>query len=555
MSHHPHRTISISRGAKIRGCVRSFVAGLYLFPAFGAGLLQAAPAVKLSAEEVAYVSRSHEVPVRMCVDPDWRPFEWLEEDGSHEGIAADLIRLVAERTGLRIDVHPTSNWSETLKASRAGRCQILSFVNQTPERDAWLIYTEPLLVDLNVIVAHRRHPDVPDPSSLHNETVALPAGTMVIERMAREYPDLHVIPAESERHALSLVVNGVADFTVRSMIVAAYTIRSEGLTDLKIAGRMPDFGNKLRIAVVKEERLLRDILDKGIGTLSDAERDLIVNRHAGRTFEWQVDYRLAAEVALVALLVGIGLLLRQRQIRRLNAVRLEYVGRQLEAQRRGRQEESRLVAMLSHEVKTPLAMINGAAQALELLVQDAEPDVTRRIDRIRRGVSRLDALTRQFLDKDALEARSLRPDRVQFDLGALIEEVIAELGAEQRVQVIAKPPRPVCGDPALLQLAIRNLIHNALKYTQAETAIQVSAGIDGGRAYVRVRDEGPGIPPQLRQKVFNSYVRGDHSSSIPGAGLGLYIVGRVAEVHGGEVRLGHPTRGAEFIIEWPDSTA
>lgn len=49
MSHHPHRTISISRGAKIRGCVRSFVAGLYLFPAFGAGLLQAAPAVKLSA--------------------------------------------------------------------------------------------------------------------------------------------------------------------------------------------------------------------------------------------------------------------------------------------------------------------------------------------------------------------------------------------------------------------------------------------------------------------------------------------------------------------------
>ena len=79
----------------------------------------------------------------MCVDPDWAPFESINKAGQHEGIAADLVQLVAQRVGLRIDLHPVKDWDESLAASKAKICQIMSFLNQTPDRDAWLIFTAP----------------------------------------------------------------------------------------------------------------------------------------------------------------------------------------------------------------------------------------------------------------------------------------------------------------------------------------------------------------------------------------------------------------------------
>lgn len=528
-------------------------AGGVLCAVFAAASARAEGGVSLSAEEAAYVARAE--PVRMCVDPDWRPFEWIGGDGQHQGIAADLIRTVVERTGLKLVLHPTSSWAESLDASRSGHCRVLSFVNQTPAREAWLIFTEPLFQDANVIVTRKDHPDVPDPARLQHATAALPAGTMVQERIERDYPGVKVIPVEGEQEAISLVSMGLADFTVRSLIVAAYTIKGEGLANLRIAGRMPDYGNSLRIGVAREEPLLRDILNKGVRTLSQSERDLIANRHAAGAFEWPVDYRIAGEIALVSLLLVSGLILRQRQRRRLDAVRMEYAQRQLDVERHAREEQSRLVAMVSHEVRTSLAIIDGAAQSLELLVPDAIPEVALRIERIRRGVGRLDTLTRQFLDKDRLDAASLCPHKVRFELGSLIADVIHELGGEPRVQATRVPGCVVRGDPALLRLAIRNLVQNALKYSPSGTVIRVGAGVEGGRVWVRVSDQGPGVPPRLRAELFKSYVRGEHGANIPGAGLGLYIVDRVARTHGGEARLVEGGEGAEFVIEWPDAGA
>lgn len=347
----------------------------------------------------------------------------------------------------------------------------------------------------------------------------------------------------------------MVDFTVRSLIVAAHTIKSEGLFNLKIAGRMPGYSNHFRIGVVKGEPLLRNILDKGVRTITQDERDLVANRHAGITFGVQVDYRMVWEVSVVAFLVVVGLLLRQRQIRRFDAARMEDARRKLEFERHAREEQSRLVAMLSHEVKTPLAIIDGAAQSLALLLADATPEVERRIDRIRRGVGRLDSLTHQFLDKDRLEVESIRAQSVAFDLGVLITEVVADLGHKQRVIVTETPERAVHGDPGLVQLAARNLIHNALKYSPPETRVWISAKCEGGRVQVCVRDEGPGVESSLRDSVFGSYVRGNHGDKVPGAGLGLYLVGRIAKLHGGEARLTDWPEGAEFVVEWLDDGA
>ena len=287
-----------------------------LFGLSAAGSLATPGAVELSPEERAYLQQVG--TIRMCVDPDWAPFERINERGEHEGIAADLVQLVAGRLGVDIVLLPTRQWSESLAASQEGRCQIMSFLNQTPARDRWLRFTEPVFSDPNVIITREEHPFVADLHALRGRSVALPVGTMVEERIRRDYPNLHVIVTQSERDAVELVSERKADLTVRTLIGAAYTIRKEGLFNLKISGQIPEYTNQLRIGIHHDHPLLRDILDKGVATLTAQDKDAIWNRHVSVQVQQTVDYRLLWRVLLGASLVVAAFVYWNRKLQRLN---------------------------------------------------------------------------------------------------------------------------------------------------------------------------------------------------------------------------------------------
>lgn len=273
-------------------------------------------AITFTPDEQAYIVQS--AGVSMCVDPDWAPFERITPEGLHEGIAADLAQLVAQRVGLTITLYPVKNWDESLAASQAGRCQIMSFLNKTPKREVWLRFTEPIFDDPNILVTREEHPFVGDLRGLSNETVALPRGTMVEERIRREFPNLRVVLTESEDEAVALVSTRQADLTVRSLIVAAYAIKKEGLFNLKIAGQVPQFTNQLRIGVLKDEPLLLSILDKGVMTITPQEREAISNRHVAVTVQQGMDYRLVWKVAAGAALLLLLAFIWNRKLTRLN---------------------------------------------------------------------------------------------------------------------------------------------------------------------------------------------------------------------------------------------
>jgi len=217
--------------------------------------------------------------VTYCVDPDWPPFEQIDASGQHVGIAADLLALVAQRSGVKLQLVPTKNWDETLVASQAGRCQLLSFLNQSAKRDAWLVFTDPVLVDENVLITREDHPFVADLASVDGEVLALPRGTSIEEWLRRDFPNLRLMLVDSEAQAFSAVNNRQADMTLRSLIVAASTLKREGWFNLKIAGQVPGYGNQLRIGVLKNQKALRDRLNIGVASLTAVERHQIVDKH------------------------------------------------------------------------------------------------------------------------------------------------------------------------------------------------------------------------------------------------------------------------------------
>ncbi|AMO37173.1 hypothetical protein AC731_009525 [Thauera humireducens] len=506
--------------------------------------------VELSESERLYVALTQRIT--MCVDPDWEPFERINAAGEHEGIAADLLRLVAQRVGLELQLIPVSSWDESLEASKAGRCQILSFLNRTDSREQWLRFTAPIFLDPNVLITREEHPFIADAHALNSKRIALPRGTMVEERIRRDFPNLKVVLTHNEAEAIELVSARQADMTLRSLIVAAYTIKKEGLFNLKIAGQIPEYANALSIGVLKDESILHGILDKGVRSVTPQERELITNRHVAVKVQNDVDYALVWKVVIAATLVVIAVIAWNRKVGELERARAALAEQRMEEERRARLEQSRLVALLSHEVRTPLAIIDGAAQSLKLLLDSGDDERLRRVERIRQGVRRLTALTSQFLAKDRLddETLTLRPEPA--DCAELLRGLQGQLEDGDRIRLTIEGDCSLRGDANLLEVALRNLLVNALRYSPPGSVVGARAVGSVHDVMLAVADNGPGLAPEVRQNLFASYLRGADVQDKPGAGLGLYLVKRVVDLHGGAISVSDAAaRGTEFVITLP----
>ena len=244
---------------------------------------------------------------------------------------------------------------------------------------------------------------------------------------------------------------------------------------------------------------------------------------------------------------------RQRQsLEQIQAAELD-AAREREAHR----EQGRFIGMLSHELKTPLAVIDGAARSLTRLDHSGNPEVTRRHERIRRGVGRIDRLVEQFLTTDRIDEEGMTLRRGAVNVLTLLNQVAdtSPDGAE-RLHLKAPATLSLVADGALLRVAVANLADNALKYAPPESQVHLSGMLQNvnGLAGVEilVSDDGPGIPPELHEQVFSRYIRGDNVGRISGAGLGLYLVRRIAELHGGQAALMPGPGGAVFRLWLPD---
>lgn len=257
--------------------------------------------------------------VTFCVDPDWPPFEQIDAQGRHVGIAADLLRLVAQRSGMNLLLVPTRDWDESIAASQAGRCQLMSFLNQSRKRDAWLVFTNPVLLDENVVITREEHPFVPDLAGLSNKTLVLPKNTSVEERLRRDFPNLTIVLVDSEAEAFKMVSERQADLTMRSLIVAADTIKRQGWFNLKIAGQVPGYGNQLRIGVLKSQPALRDRLNQGVASISAIERQNIIDQHVAIQMVTAVDYTLIGWLAAMLVAVVLTSVFWIGRLRKVNA--------------------------------------------------------------------------------------------------------------------------------------------------------------------------------------------------------------------------------------------
>jgi signal transduction histidine kinase len=256
-------------------------------------------------------------------------------------------------------------------------------------------------------------------------------------------------------------------------------------------------------------------------------------------------YSLLYATALILLGAGAGLIFTYRA-----------VAREMDVSRM----KAEFVSSVSHEFRTPLSAIEALLERLESgKVQDEEM-LHRYYRASRREVQRLTAMVNQLLDFSRLKEGREEYSYETINLNRLAEDALQSfrnLGFEKRLEenLYNDKPLNISADKDAVYQCIHNLIDNALKYSPNGSQVTVGSGKHDSEIFLRVSDRGPGIAPEERELIFEQFYRARRSDDrgIQGAGIGLALVKKVMQAHGGKVTLESRTgEGSTFQLTFPE---
>ncbi|MDF4005024.1 ATP-binding protein [Luteibacter sp. PPL552] len=227
------------------------------------------------------------------------------------------------------------------------------------------------------------------------------------------------------------------------------------------------------------------------------------------------------------------------------------LNQQLERLEDALEREHRFAGDVAHELRTPLAATMIHLESALIADDPAEAQLT--LEKARRSLGRLGRRIEQILAIARLEAGAAAEQRVPIDLVTLATEVVEELAptiAEKDISLSLSHDEPqvtVSGHEVALTAMFRNLIENALRYTPERSRVDIALRREGDVAVIDICDDGPGIPPDLRQAAFHRFERGVDTKE-SGYGLGLSIVQRAVELHEGTIELLESPAGQGLLV-------
>ena len=522
--------------------------------------------LNLTAEERAWVAEHPGVLVAFT--ESYPPYSQRLPDGRMVGIDLDYLNLIANRTGLTFKPIIVHEWSEAEEALKAGRVDLLTGLVHTAKREAYLIFTASYIQVPEVIVTRTDMPyvlDVAQTSGLRLGKVRgtssalenLPPVVAVSQRM-QEFENINAV-----FEALS---RGTIDATITDTVNAAYTIKLQHLTNLRLGSVIGGAGDTF-LGVTRQKPMLAQIINKAIATITLQERQAIDERWIALDLapsKWLLAFKILAGVALVAIVIFFGILFHNRRL----AAELNErhrIQRQLEkahaklAAVNG--EKSELLRMVAHDLRSPLTGFQLATGLLQEECNQLSPLNQDLLLKMKHSVGQMLRMVEDLVDVQMLEEGRHSYQWNEVDFSFMLREVVdvfAERAAQKSIQMALRTQEPVMKlrtDARALRQVVDNLVSNALKYSPAHTEVCLDLQWDDEACRLLVHDQGPGVKPEEREKVFEKYGLGSARATDgeKSTGLGLWIARRITTDLHGKIwcESGPETVGSIFIVEVP----
>lgn len=325
-----------------------------LAPAWGADDVE----VPLTEAERAWLAEHP--TITFGPDPNWPPYEQFDANGTFVGISAELLTLVAKRLGVTFEFVRKPSWDAVVAAVKAREIDCYSTAVATQDRKEYMLFTRPHVTMPGIILARTDAPAYTRLEDLHGKKVAIVSGYWWEEAIARDHPEIRIVPSPDIATALGMLSFGSVDAMLNDPATSAWYLQELDIRNVRLAARLPGATN-LAVGVRKDWPLLRSIIDKALGTVSADERQAIENRWTGSAFgEQETSFPwllVGAILAVVFVLVG-GVLFGNRMLKAKIAAQTD----QLRAELARREEVYRAVARTTVEVTGAATQLGASAR-------------------------------------------------------------------------------------------------------------------------------------------------------------------------------------------------
>lgn len=530
--------------------LRLLLGWLLLASAGLAGAQADPPSMALTQQERDWIAAN---PVlRVGVFDNLLPFEYIS-DGQLRGLSAKYLGLIAARTGLHFQSVVTGNRSARKDMLISGEVDILPTRRRDddPVKDLGMRYTTPYNTSSTILVSRFGQQPFVDLEQLAGKRLVMLGREGYQGFLQQKVPGITVISGQNAVDIMAMVKDGRADAAIASewLLIPYLSRQYQGV--LQVSGVVPQLHTGVSMAVRDSDDILLSILEKVLGSISSDERKAIYDAWFD---DMNLDIPTIKDIAehfqgelwllLLVVLLLIAFAWQSRRQRR-QAVQSE-------------REKAMFLAVVSHEVRSPM---NAVLAAIELLEHTPLDEQQRHFTQLANsGANTLLRLVDDVLDISRMEAGQLTLTLEPVDLWALVQQVVEEYraGTEEKGLLLTlsgeRPSGPLMLEGMRLSQVLRNLISNAVKFTEVggvEVQLKVVEWpeVRAPHVLIRIIDSGIGLSEQAQASLFRPYARAKHSyKRTGGSGLGLVICRRLVRLMSGELTL-NSTQGVGTEVE------
>ncbi|SMP61434.1 ATP-binding protein [Anoxynatronum buryatiense] len=523
------------------------------------------PLIELSHEEAEFIKRNPEI--RIGIDPRFVPFEFVDASGNYQGIAADYLQMISERTGITFIMDPSLTWREAYQKAVDREIDMLPSVGRTAERETYFLFSDAYYTFDRVIVVERKNETIEQLGDLFQKSVAVQVNSSH-HGFLGQYESIEPVLYQTVEEALAAVNRGSETAFIGNLATVSYLSRQLGFTELKYIPVEMGERQFLHMAIRNDWPELHQIINKALATITDEERMTINSRWVG--LEQQIDYsdiirNVMAVVVAALLITGVSffwIVRLRKEIAEKNIIQQELKLAKEEAES-ANQVKSMFLARMSHEIRTPLNAITG----LTYLMKKSDVTTTQKmhLDKIAEASRTMLSIVNDILDFAKIEAGKIDIEHISFDVDQVLQEVVNLVTHQIREKKIAfhlnRDPRlPIYfhGDPTRVEQILLNVVNNAVKFTDTgEIAMSVrSVAVREDTHYIEfsVKDTGIGMDEEQVTRLFTPFDQADVTITrrYGGTGLGLSIVRHLVDLMKGEIKVySSPGEGTTFLITIP----
>ena len=497
----------------------------------------------------------------ICVDPNWMPIEAVIES-KHVGISADYWELIEKKLGVEIKKYNTKSWNGSIEAMKQKKCDVLSLSSKTPSREITISFTDIFLELDFVVVTKTDKKSVIDFSMLDGASIAIVNGYALVEVVKNKYPKIDVIEVSDIEDGLSKVSNGEVFGFADSAVTIDYAYENGNYDDLKVSAHF-DEKLKLGLGVDKNNKILYNILQKVVKSITDKQKKDILNKWFSSKYEKGFDYTLSLLSALFISLLFIIIAYRYYSIRELNKKLNKRVREELEKsydKDKTSFHQSKLTAMgemmenIAHQWRQPLSQVNSCV----LVIDDILDEKGIKNDTIEEKMHEIESLTKYMSNtiddfKNFFKQDKTRTNTIVEDVIKNSTEVLKGKIEENKIDVIVdyRTAHECFTHPNELQQVFLAILNNAIDMLVLKEVVTPNIKIeierDKKNISIRISDNAGGINEDTLDKIFEPYYTTKHKAQ--GTGLGLYISKVIVENSlGGELSVKNNFSGACFNV-------